>query len=208
MSATAAQAHCPSGSFHGYVAGGQGSHTMKSVRTKIEWMGSSSVCNSGASYSISIVNDPGWVQAGWRYYAGYSSPKGYCERNPKPGGTGSYALTEYNVAATEQWYTYFRNDTQQFECRIGGDTLRVSHVDWLGFTNGDWIPVQAEAHAEHVQLGRIAPAWLDFRDAEKIPTGGSSWSNMGVDGVHSDDTVWNWTQPNGNGFGVNTDASH
>ncbi|MEO8291634.1 MAG: hypothetical protein ABI635_00730 [Actinomycetota bacterium] len=146
---------------------------------------------------------------GWRYYNGYASPKGYCERAPQNDGTGSYALTEYNVDSTEQLYSYFFNNSDQFECRIGGETLRVSHKDWLGFSRGEWVPVQAEAHAPHVQLGRVAPDWLTFSDAMKItPGGGGSWSNLQVDGVHTDAAVWNYQQPDPNGFKVNTDASH
>lgn len=206
-----ARAHCPGGFQYLYVAGGN-SITVESARTRIGWMGSSNVCNSDASYSVSIVNNAastGWVQVGWIYRNGYSSPKGYCERKPQNNGTGSYALTEYNVDSTEQLYSYFFNNLEQFECRIGGETLRVSHKDWLGFSRGEWVPVQAEAHAPHVQLGRIAPDWLTFSDAEKItPSGGGSWSNLQVDGVHTDAAVWNWNQPDPNGFKVNTDASH
>lgn len=193
------------------MSGGNSNNVVESARTKIEWMGSSNVCDSGASYSISIVNhtgETGWVQVGWRYYNGYASPMGYCERAPQPDGIGTYSLTEYNVDPQEQWYTYFHNDTQQFECRIGGEPLRVTHDTWLGFSHGDWVPVQAEAHAPHVQLGRVEPDWLDFRDAEKIPTSSTTWSSMPVMGVSSDRPVWNWRQPDANGFGVNTDANH
>ena len=171
-------------------------------------MGSSNVCSSGASYSISIVNGSGWLQVGWRYYNGYASPKGYCERAPQPDGNGSYALTEYSVDPKGQWYTYFHNNDQQFECRIDGETLRTTHDDFLGFDEGNWVPVQAEAHAPHVQLGRIAPSWLYFNDAEKIPVSSGTWSNMQVNGAHSDAPVWNWTQPGAGGLGANTDASH
>jgi hypothetical protein len=205
-----AQAHCPGGSTNLYVSGGQDVN-VRSARTKIGWMSSSNVCNSGASYSVSIVNyaaSTGWLQVGWRYYNGYSSPKGYCERMPQNDGTGSYALTEYNVDPTQQRYSYFFNDSNQFECRIGSETLRVTHEDWLGFSQGEWVPVQAEAHAPHVQLGRVAPDWLTFSDAEKIPPAGGGWSNMQVDNVNSDAAVWNWQQPDPNGFKVNTDASH
>lgn len=51
-----------------YVAGGNSTNIVKSVRTRIGWLESSNVCNSGASYSVTIVHgSPGALAM-----AGYS----------------------------------------------------------------------------------------------------------------------------------------
>lgn len=213
--AAPAFAHCPpsDGDEHLYVAGGNSNNTVRAVSTRMEWVNSPNVCSSGVSHSISIVNynhsATAWVQAGWRYYAWYARPMGYCERMPAPDGTGSYAITEYSVSQTEQRYTYARgHGDNQFECRIGGETLRISHVDWLGFSAGTWVPVQAEAHAPHLQLGRVSPNWFDFSGTEKGLYGETGWSQMNINGLHTDRAVWNFRQPNNDGFRVNTDADH
>lgn len=213
-----AQAHCPSGTNgHYYAWAGNDNVGVRSVGTVIGWINSPDVCNSGSSYSVTITralgtSDPGWLQVGWRYYNGYARPLGYCERKPRSGGTGSYALTEYTVAQQAQRYTYYKNSDEQFACRIDGETLRLTHQSWIGFVNGDaWIPVQAEAHAQHVQLGRIAPNWLNFDESQKVNAGDgpNDWRQLNLNvGPSSDDPVWNVGQPNIDGFRVNTDASH
>jgi hypothetical protein len=192
------------------VSGGNGTNIVRAVRTTIEWMNSSNVCSSGASYSVSIVNGSGWVQVGWRYYSGYANPEGYCEVNPLPGGSGTYRLREYTVPHSEQLYSFRRNTTDQFECSFAGAGKESPSTAYLGFSNGTWVPVQAEAHANHVQLGRIAPSWLEFTNSEKVLTGGgaSAWTQMNVLGVHSDSIVWNFSQPVNDGFKVSTNASH
>jgi hypothetical protein len=208
-----AEAHCVGNgnTGHYYVAGGNGSAPVRAAQTKIEWVASPSICDSGNSNSISIVHGDGWVQAGNLIWAGYSRPMGYCERNPDAGGTGSYAISEYAVAQEAQVYTYARpQGSLTFDCRIGGETLRSTHRDWLGFGSGGWVPVQAEAHALHVQLGRVAPNWMRFSEAARKTTtqSGDAWSPMVVSNVGTGSPIWNWNQPNNFGFGVNTDASH
>lgn len=212
-SAPPASAHCPGGSTSKYVAGGA-SVNAKSVQTTLEYLGSPNVCGSGTSYSISIVHGTsgtagyGWLQVGWRYYSGYAAPMGYCERRPNSSGNGTYALSEYSIPASTQVYSLVKNDTQQFDCSIAGVLRRTTHQNYLGFTSGDWVPVQAEAHTTHAQLGRYAPNWFDFSNVQRILAGSTNWYPMGVNNVHSDDVVWGWAQPNSNGFKVNTSASH
>jgi hypothetical protein len=180
----------------------------------IEWPGSPILCGSGASYSATISraaadgSDFGWVQVGHREYRDYSRPLGYCERNPRSVGTGTYQLSEYTVPQQAQLYTYARNTSDQFECRINGETLRSTHVDWLGMTSGNWTPVSAEAHARHVQLGYINPAWLDFTNAERTLDSETTFADLNINNVHRDDTVYHWRQPAMTGFGVNTDGTH
>lgn len=207
-----AHAHCPSGFEYLYVAGLQGSETYRSVRVRAEWLPSPAVCDSRTYYSASIVkgDNDGWLQVGWVYEKGYSRPLGYCERQPTANGTGSYALTEFRVSESEQLYTYDREgaDGGWFYCRIGGEALLITSSEYMGFTYGGHIVVQAEAHARHLQLGRIAPDWFRFSDSEKIPTGASNWSQLNIEGVHSDAEVWDWSQPYNDGFKVRTDANH
>ncbi|TWH03869.1 hypothetical protein L615_001100000240 [Nocardioides sp. J9] len=212
-----AAAHCPDpgNNGHRYVSGGNQVVLAESVRFRVEWMTAANqdVCNSGASYSASLTrslgtSDPAWLQVGWRYYDWYVRPMGYCERHPRSSGTGSYALSEYSVTQQKQVYAYLKNDSSQFLCRIDGETLRTTHEDFVGFRTGNWMPVQAEAHARHVQLGRVAPSWLRLDIASRVRNGGSGWEQMNVNGVHRDDTVYNFTQPEPDGFWVNTDASH
>lgn len=213
-----AHAHCPSGTDGYYYAyAGNDNVEVRSVSTVIGWIGSPNVCNSRSWYSVTIGrgiggSDPGWLQVGWIFRDGYSRPMGYCERMPRSGGTGSYALTEYSVTEQAQRYTYYKNSDQQFACRIDGETLRLTIQSWIGFTQGAaWIPVQAEAHAQHVQLGRIAPDWLNFDESQKVNAGDgpNDWRQLNLNvGPFSDDPVWNVGQPNIDGFRVNTDASH
>ncbi|HET7736077.1 MAG TPA: hypothetical protein VFK52_08900 [Nocardioidaceae bacterium] len=209
-----AAAHCPDAGNNGYhyVSGGNGNHNFKSVRTRIGWIHSPNVCNSISAYSISIVRtsgaDTGWLQVGWVFRAGYTKPMGYCERNPLPSGTGTYALTEYTVPEQAQFYTYEKNDVDTFECKINGVLERSTPEAYIGFINGGWVPVQAEALANQVQLGRVAPDWLAFTATDRIVAGGTAWSAMTVGGVGSDDPVWNFRQPVTDGFEVNTDATH
>lgn len=141
--AGSASAHCPDPMHNGhrYVAGGYSGGNTDAVRVSIGWISAASqnVCNSGASYSVSIVREPasgsdrGWLQAGWRYYKSFTRPMGYCERMPRQAGTGTYALSEYPVLTERQRYAYVKNSSSQFECRIAGETLRTSATSWLWF---------------------------------------------------------------------------
>ncbi len=81
------------------------------------------------------------------------------------------------IRSSRSTLTYGMAQTN-LKCRIGGEELRVTHIDFMGFGRGDWVPVQAEAHAEHVQLGRIDPNWFGFSDAGKKLVGSSSWTPM------------------------------
>jgi hypothetical protein len=207
--AAPAAAHCPgTGPSSQYVAGGN-STWVTAVRTKIGWV-QGDVCTSGVSHSISVVynSNDGWLQAGWRYYDGYSEPMGYCERKPTAATGNSYALTEYAIAHQGQWYTYKLNSSNQWECKIAGVVKRVTASSWIGFSSGNWVPVQAEAHEDHLQLGRVAPNWLSFYRAGYTPVLTTGWTDMPINGIHSDDPVWNYDNPLTNKMRVNTDASH
>lgn len=70
------------------------------------------------------------------------------------------------------------------------------------------MPVQAEAHARHVQLGRVAPGWLGLTGADRVAAGTSGWQDMKVSNVRRDDTVYNFQRPGEYGFKVNTNANH
>lgn len=212
-----ASAHCPDpgNNGHRYVAGGSSAVEAKSARVRAGWMTPSqqNVCNSGSSYSVSITrglgtSNPGWIQAGWRYYRHYARPMGYCERSPRSGGTGVYAVSEYRVAQEAQLYNLVKDTAAaRFECRIGGVVRQSFHQDVVGFANGDWMPVQAEAHARHVQLGTMSPFWFGFAKAKRQRVGGATpWEDMNLGTVRRDDTIYNSAQPAPDGFFVNTDA--
>jgi hypothetical protein len=210
-SSSPAAAHCPSTppNYHEYVSGGNNNNVVKSVKVTIGWVNSPAVCSSGVSHSITICQTgscPGWMQVGWRYYAGYSKPKAYCERKPSNGN--AYTLNEYSVSSESHNYAIVRTSSNLFECRIDGDTKEATVTSYVGFSSGTWVPVQSEAHSPHVQLGHVAPNWMVFKDAVRINTSQSSYVDLNLSGVGSGDPVWNFQQPQSTGFWVNTDANH
>jgi hypothetical protein len=171
------------------------------------------VCTSGVSHSVSLVygssSSKAWLQVAWRYYDGYAEPKGYCERKPTPATGNAYVLTEYSIPNQAQFYAYdFNSRTGKFECKIAGTLRRLTDPSWIGFSSSKWVPVQAEAHEDHLQLGRVDPSWLSFQSTGYRPVGTTGWTTMAIQGVSSDDAVWNFTKPSSSHMKVNTDASH
>ena len=211
-SASPAFAHCPStATAYGYVAGGNINNVVKSVRTTIGWVNSPNPCGEAVSHSITICPNGscnGWIQVGWVFRSGYSSPKAYCERKPLPATGNAYTLTEFNVTAQSQNYAIVRTSPTLFECRVNGATMQATATSYLGFASGTWVPVQAEAHRIHAQLGHVAQNWMVFSETGRVDSTASSWADMPVQGVSTDDPVWNFQQPNSFGFWVNTDANH
>lgn len=212
LPAAPAFAHCPGGVPQDPYAYAYGTGTIvKSVRVEIGWVASPNTCSGqNVSHSITICHDncAGYHQVGWQYYQGYSQPRGYCERQPLLATGNAYTITEYNLSAGSQNYSIRRNNPTYFECRIDGSTKQSTVTSYLGFGSGALVPVQAEAHATHSQLGHVAPNWMLFSGAERVPNTGSAFGTMNLTNAASGDPVWNTRQPDQDGFWVNTDADH
>lgn len=134
-----AQAHCPGGTGKAVPAGGLSldSTRAKGVFAEITWT-QPEVCNSGVSHSVTIGNNGqnvGFLQVGWRYYAGWPQPMAYCE---------------------------FRS------------------LGYMGFSTGSWLVAQGESHAPHVQIGRMVPNELEFREMQYRKVDSATWSVMNI----------------------------
>lgn len=143
------------------------------------------------------------MQVGWRYYSGYSEPRGYCETK---GTGGFYNLTEYSISHTTHTYRYSRvtsDSNEVWHCRIDGVLKRSTLAVTLGFDYGNWLVAQGEAHASHVQIGRMYPATLVFSNLKYVhqtnggtyvmgPTLNSPPSPYGVD-KPSSSSIRVWT---------------
>lgn len=169
---TPAEAHCPGGGGTTYAAGKR-SATSYGIISSIEWT-QGNVCSSGVSHSVTVCKTgtcPGWVQSGWRYYAGYSEPKGYCEYKASSGTY--YSLTEYAISHATHSYemrTVESSGGASWSCRIDGTSKRAVSTWTLGFGNGSYMVAQGEAHAAHVQIGKVAPLKLAFTGLKYRPT--------------------------------------
>jgi hypothetical protein len=102
--------------------------------------------SSGQSNWVSTCNCGGWVQTGWRYYAGYAGATKYVEHNI----AGTYGITEYGVqgwGTTVEYKVTSSNTT--WTAFIGG----TSKGGW-GPLNSGTLQVQAlsESHASNTEL--------------------------------------------------------
>lgn len=172
-----ARAHCPGGGGTSYAAGARslGSTYAKGVTGDIAWT-QGSVCSSGVSHSVTVCNTgscSGWVQVGWRYYNGYSEPKAYCETK---GTGGFYNLTEYAISHSTHTYRYSISPSDPvWHCQVDGVLKRSTPTATVGFVYGNRLIAQGEAHATHVQIGRMNPARLSFTNLKYV-----SQSNGGL----------------------------
>jgi hypothetical protein len=125
----------------------------------------------GSSGESSWVGTPGpsyWVQAGWRYYSGYSYAKSYYEYSLPIG----YSLTE---TGTQTWgavrtYEVSHSGLGYWMVRIGGTTVGT----W-GTLSAPVYPVKAmtESHYSTVQMNtafssvkyRGTTTWYNFDQA-------------------------------------------
>ena len=171
------------------------------------------MCSGGVSHSISVVADDGdgFLQVGWRYYAGDDEPMGYCERSPASATGNPYRINEFEIPNKLSFYNYrldLSGPVWQWECRIEGVTLWETSANWIGFSYGAFVPVQAEAHQDHQQLGRIAPKWAQFKYTKIRAVLATEWVPMPLNNPFVDDPVWKQNFPSTNHMQVRTDANH
>lgn len=222
--ATPALAHCGTQSGNWYVYGGNPDNTVRGARTFIDWVDRPQTCGARVFHFVSVGGtNVRWVQVGWMYEAGDPRTYGYCERaRPASSGGGTeWERTKYAVAETRQSYAFVRpHGGNAWDCRIDGTTLESVASSWVGFTNATWVPVAAETHRAHAQVGRINPGEADLSETAKVLStdqGDPNWSQMNLydpeDGngpccSNSFPDTWNYGIPNSDGFWVSTDGDH
>jgi len=173
VSAVYADCTTQSGNFYSFGSRSLPSGTTANgVRGSIE-MTQGQVCTSGVSHSVTLKPSSAsgeWVQIGWRYYSGYSTPKAYCEAN------SPYGIQEFSVTfATHAYRIQYDSFDQYFDCYIDSSGVWSYSATSLGWTQGSYLNGQGEAHQNHVQIGRTAPSKLLFSDLQYRNASTGSW---------------------------------
>lgn len=89
-----------------------------------------------------------------------STPVMYCEY--AFGSPPTRSVTFHSMSAAQHSFTYERISGTWY-CRLDGVARRTSPNP--PFSSGDWVNAQGETSATHSQIGRMAPAKLEFTSA-------------------------------------------
>lgn len=158
-------AHCPNVSGYFYAGGSRtpvgGADGAKAT---IAWT-DPNPCQESVNHHVSLLyyvdpNHWGHMQTGWIKYPGLTV-KGFCEI--KSVANGFYPLVTWSVVSVSHNYQVFRSGpvgNGSWQCIYDGVIKASKSVALMGFGTGQYVDTEGEAHSQHGQLGKMAPAAL------------------------------------------------
>jgi hypothetical protein len=96
---------------------------------------------------------------------------GYCEWNGN-----AYLLREFPIShATHQYTQLYDYGTDAWFCNLDGSVKVTRLFSNVGFSQGQWIRDAGEAHATHVQIGKMAPDKLNLSNLKERNVSTGTW---------------------------------